>query len=123
MRHILLDSSPLALASTPARSADAVAITNWMMSCLAVGNKIYIPEVIDYELRRELLRAGKINSVKKLDGLKAILRFLPISNPTMLLAAQALTLSVPANELIIATSNIGHLSRFTAADFWSNIKP
>jgi predicted nucleic acid-binding protein len=150
MRHILLDSSPLALASTPARSADALAMTNWMMSCLAVGNKIYIPEVIDYELRRELLRAGKINSVKKLDGLKVILRFLPISSPTMLLAAnlwatsrqnglptgdpkkldidvilaaQALTLGVPTNELIIATSNIGHLSRFTTADIWSNIKP
>jgi hypothetical protein len=85
-----------------------------------------------------------------LDGLKVILRFLPISSPTMLLAAnlwatsrqnglptgdpkkldidvilaaQALTLGVPTNELIIATSNIGHLSRFTTADIWSNIKP
>ena len=87
MRHILLNSYPLSLASAPARVAVATAVTNWTVACLAAGHKIYIPEVIDYELRRELLRAGKAGSVKKLDGLKALLRFLPISSPAMLLAA------------------------------------
>ena len=148
--HILLDSNPLGLVSTPTRNTDAIAITNWTTDCLAAGSKIYIPEVIDYELRRELLRAGKSNSIKKLDGLKAIFRFLPINSAAMLLAAdlwatsrqsglatgdpkkldidvilaaQALTLGVPAGDLIVATSNVGHLSRFVPADLWSNIQP
>lgn len=150
MRHILLDSYPLGLASSPARSADAMAIANWTTDCLAAGHKIYIPEVIDYELRRELIRAGKPNSITKLNRLKGILHFLPISSPAMLLAAelwansrqsglptgdpkkldidvilaaQALTLSVPMSDLIVATSNVGHISRFVPADLWNNIKP
>lgn len=86
MLHILLDSHPLGLASAPARNPDAVALTDWMEDCLAAGHEIYIPEVIGYELRRELLRAGKTSSVRKLDGLKAIQRFLPVSSPAMLLA-------------------------------------
>ena len=63
MRHILLDSHPLGLACAPNRTTDAVAFTDWTTDCLAAGHKLYIPEVIDYELRRELLRANKTNSV------------------------------------------------------------
>jgi len=150
MRHILLDSYPLGLASKPVRSPDVIAITNWITVILAAGHQIYIPEVIDYEIRRELLRAVKNNGIKKLDGLKSILNFLPINSSTMLvaaelwaksrqsglatgdpkkldidviLAAQALTLGVPTSELIIATSNVSHISRFIFADEWQNIKP
>lgn len=150
MLHIVLDFYPLSLASAPARNPDAVALTDWTKDCLSAGHEIYIPEVIDYELRRELLRAGKTNSVRKLDGLKAILRFLPISSPAMLLAAtlwsqsrqsglptgdpkkldidvilaaQALTLGVPAGDLVVATSNVSHIARFVPAGLWSNITP
>ncbi len=146
--HILLDSYPLGALSHP--KPPEVGIIRWAADCQAAGHKIYIPEVIDYELRRELLRADKTNSIKKLDGLKAILRFLPINSPAMLLAsdlwatsrqsglatgdpkklvidvilaAQALTIGVPTSDLIIATSNVGHLSRFVSADLWINIKP
>ncbi len=150
MVHIILDSYPLGLASAPARNPDAAALTDWIEDCLAAGHEVYIPEVIDYELRRELLRAGKTNSVRKLDGLKIILRFLPITSPAMLLAAdlwaqsrqsglptgdpnkldidvilaaQALTLGIPTADLIVATSNVSHLARFVPADLWSNLSP
>lgn len=129
---------------------DAVAVTNWTTACLVAGHKLYIPEVIDYELRRELLRSGKANSIKKLDSLKTTLRFLPINSAAMLLAAdlwakarqaglptgdpkkldidvilaaQALTLGIPNSDLIVATSNVAHISRFVPADLWSNIQP
>lgn len=39
----------------------------------------------------------------------------------VILAAQALTLMVPASEIVVATSNVAHLSRFVAADEWRNI--
>jgi predicted nucleic acid-binding protein len=149
-RHIVLDSSPLSALSLPAISAGAVAITQWSRSCLAAGHRIYVPEVIDYELRRELVRAGKTVSIAELNGLKSTFRYLPITTSAMLraadiwaqsrnsgqatgdpkrldidviLAAQALTLAVPASDIVVATENIGHLSRFVAADLWSNIAP
>jgi hypothetical protein len=37
----------------------------------------------------------------------------------MILAAQAVTLNEPG--VVVATTNIRHLSRFVAADLWSNI--
>lgn len=147
--HILLDSSPLGLLSMPVRGTTAP-ITIWAAACLAAGHELYVPEVIDYELRRELLRAGKANSVRELDRLKSAFNFLPINSAAMLLAAdlwatsrqgglatgdpkkldidvilaaQALTLGVAASDLIVATSNVAHLARFVPADLWSNIKP
>lgn len=39
----------------------------------------------------------------------------------VVLAAQALTLGVPTSELVVATSNVGHLSRFVPAQVWSDI--
>jgi hypothetical protein len=39
----------------------------------------------------------------------------------MILAAQALTLGNP--DVIIATTNVGHLGRFVPADLWQNIMP
>lgn len=39
----------------------------------------------------------------------------------MILAAQAATLGVP--DVVLATTNVGHLSRFTPAELWQNIRP
>jgi predicted nucleic acid-binding protein len=149
-RHILLDSSPLGLLSNPANTADVIAITRWSVACLAAGHHLYVPEVIDYELRRELLRAGKTKSIAKLDSFKTTLLYLPIMTAAMLraadlwamarrtgvptgdpkkldvdviLAAQALTLAVPTADLVVATSNVSHLSRFVNADVWTKITP
>lgn len=148
--HILLDSTPLGILTKPQGSTQVQPITQWITDCLAAGHRIYVPEVIDYELRRELIRAGKTTSVVRLDRIKAQLRYLPITTAAMLqaadlwaqsrssgqptgnplkldidviLAAQALTLIVPKSEIVVATDNVGHLSRFVKADLWSNIAP
>lgn len=105
-----------------------------------------IPEIADYELRRELLRANKTKGIARLDELVRFLEYLPITTaamrqaakfwaqarqqgqPTasdktidgdMILAAQAITLGVP--NLVVATTNIGHLARFVAVELWQNI--
>ena len=41
-----------------------------------------------YARSRELLRAGKSTGLAKLDGLKTIFRYLPLTTPTMLRAAE-----------------------------------
>jgi site-specific recombinase XerD len=52
-----------------------IAITQWSISCVAAGHTLYVPEVIDYELRHELLRAGKSRGVAKLDSFRATLLY------------------------------------------------
>jgi predicted nucleic acid-binding protein len=144
---VLLDSGPLGLLCHSRRSAVTVACKQWLASLLAAGRRVIVPEITDYEVRRELLRIGRKTAVIRLDALAQATEYLPLTTtamrlaaelwaqarqqgqPTagdntidadMILAAQALTLGAPA---LIATTNVGHLSRFVAADFWQNISP
>jgi predicted nucleic acid-binding protein len=107
-----------------------------------------VPEITDYEVRRELIRAGKRGSIRRLDALAQATEYQPITTavmrlaaelwaqarqqgrPTagdntidadMILAAQALTLGVP--NVIVATTNVGHLTHFVPAELWQNIMP
>lgn len=148
--HILLDSYPLGLLSKPTNSPLVLNIGVLSRIMITAGHHIYIPEVIDYELRRELIRANKMNSIKELENLRASFRYLPITTEVMLLnadlwaysrrsgiptgdpaklvidvilSAQALTLPVPPASIIVATSNVPHISRFVSADLWTNINP
>lgn len=150
MKHILLDSSPLGTLSNPAQTPEVIAISLWAADCDDADHKLYVPEVIDYEIRRELLRAGKSAGIAKLNALKASLIYLPLTTDAMLLAAdlwaqswrrgqptgdpkkldidvilaaQALLLGVPQPDLILATSNVGHLSQFVPAALWTDIDP
>ena len=120
------------------------------MACDAAGHRIIIPEIIDYEVRRELLRSGKTASVAELDNLKAVFTYLPLTTAAILeaaelwaqtrqqgqptahdenidvdviLAAQALTFGVSVDDLVVATVNPRHLSHFVTADLWTNIHP
>jgi predicted nucleic acid-binding protein len=149
-RTIFLDSAPLSLLASSANTTEAQAIARWALDCDAAGHRIIIPEIVDYEVRRELLRAGKSRSVAELDNLKAVFTYLPVSTAAMrlaatlwaqvrqqgkptandqnidvdvILAAQALTIGVPTADLVVATVNQRHLSLFVAADQWTNIAP
>ena len=64
---VLLDAGPLGMVSHPHASADAVA---WLAGLVAGGVQILIPEIADYEVRRELLRANRLKGVRRLDQLK-----------------------------------------------------
>jgi predicted nucleic acid-binding protein len=113
---------------------------------LARGVRVVIPEIADYELRRELIRAGKSKGLARLDALGSTLEYLAITTaamrkaaefwaqarqhgmPTagdktidgdMILAGQAATLG--AADYVIATTNVGHLSSIVPAEQWENI--
>lgn len=145
---IVLDTGPLGLATNPKLSTESAACAQWLQAHISAGNRIIIPEIADYELRRELLRANKTKGIARLDSLAKFLEYLPIitlamrqaaelwaqarqqGQPTagdrtidgdMILVAQAVTLS--ASDLVIATTNVGHLSRFIAAELWQSIAP
>lgn len=105
--------------------------------------EVIIPEITDFELRRNLLLEGLVESVRRLDELKAVLTYLPLSTRVMLRAAefwaQARKEGKPTadpNELdvdvilaaqayeargIVVTENVGHLALFVEAKDWGEI--
>jgi predicted nucleic acid-binding protein len=144
-RRVLLDAGPLGMVSHPRPSA---LVASWFAALAAAGAEILIPEIADYEVRRELLRAGRHRGVERLDGLKSALTYVPITTEAMLqaaefwadarrkgrptatdesldadviLAGQAATLDGAA--VIVASTNPRHLTRFVSADHWQRIGP
>jgi hypothetical protein len=148
-RCVVLDSGPLGLVTQRrGKSHGADACREWLYSVLAAGARVCVPEIADYELRRELVRAGKADGVARLDSLKRSLTYIPLTTPAMLLAAeywartraaglptaawdaldgdvilaaQVTALAVP--DTIVATTNPDHLARFVAAADWTAITP
>jgi predicted nucleic acid-binding protein len=147
-RPVILDAGPLGAACNPLATPMALACTQWLQQLVSAGFPVIVPEIADYEVRRELLRGGMIQSIARLDQLGQACRYLPITTAAMrkaaefwaqarqqgypsasdprldadvILAAQAATLGDAT--VIIATTNVAHLNRFVTADFWQNIRP
>ena len=81
---VLLNAGPLGMVSHPRASVD---IVEWLASLVASGVRVMIPEIADYELRRELLPVGRSRGVERLDQLRVSLEFVPITSEAMLLAS------------------------------------
>jgi predicted nucleic acid-binding protein len=147
---LFLDSGPLGLITHPQRSAEVIAVSEWLSRCLLSGSRVIVPAIVYYELKRELLRAKKTLSIGRLDAFvnAAPGRYLPLTDealrlaadlrarsrqegrPTagstaldvdVILAAQVLSLRASVSEVIIATTNAKHLTQFVAARHWSEI--
>jgi len=150
IRFLLLDSGPLGLLTHPRRSAEVVAINDWLLRCLLHDVQVFVPAIVYYELRRELLRADKVSSLARLDvfvhsnpgrylfltdealhlGAELWAKARRAGRPTaardaldvdVLIAAQAVSLGAHSSEIIIATSNRKHLSQYLAAADWTEI--
>jgi toxin FitB len=133
VRVVMLDAGPLSMVTHPRPNTE---IVEWLQGLLAAGATVLVPEIADYELRRELLRAKKERSIRRLDELKLRIGFAPITSiamlqaaqfwaqarnqgrPTaddsaidgdMILAAQAATYQPQSEPPVIATTNVGHL--------------
>ena len=145
-RTILLDSGPLGLITNPRASPPAAACGRWVVNAISGGATVVVPEIADYEVRRELIRARRTAGIARLDAFIGQVEFLPIETAAMrqaaafwaearqqgqptaadpaldgdvILAAQAATLDRP--DVIVATTNPKHLSRFVEADLWIDI--
>jgi predicted nucleic acid-binding protein len=147
---IVLDSSPLGMVTNPrAKSADCQACKEWLRSMLAQGIVVVVPEIIDYEVRRELIRANRLASIRQLDQLLDLALYLPITTEAMrraarlwavvrqtgqptahpqaldgdvILAAQTIEAFGDDPGVIVATSNVSHLSRFVVSAHWRDIR-
>jgi predicted nucleic acid-binding protein len=142
---VLLDAGPLGMVTHPRKNVE---IKTWLQTSLRSNIIIKISEIADYEVRRELLRANKPKGIQRLNILKLTLGYLPITTDTMLraadlwaqarqqgrptaddksldadviLAAQALLIREQGEDVVIATTNVAHLSRFTEATTWDKI--
>ncbi len=130
----------------PAGGQETRRCAEWCNRLLLRGERFVVPEICDYELRRELLRSGKLQSVKRLDEFARATGYLPLDTETMLraaalwaeqrnagaptadaaaldgdviLAAQAqLHAERHKLEAIIVTTNVGHLGRMAKAVKW-----
>jgi predicted nucleic acid-binding protein len=112
--------------------------------------RIVVPEIVHYELRRELLRLGKTKALRDLHTFNNAIpdRYVPITTDAMnlaaelwadarrrgfptaprdaidvdvILAAQILSLGLRPADFVVATTNMTHLAQFVPAELWSSI--
>lgn len=82
---LLFDAGVLGQASHPRQNP---AFAQWFDQLLATETTVMIPEISDYEVRRELIRARREMGVCRLDQLEQALPYLPVTTAVMLRAAQ-----------------------------------
>ncbi len=109
-----------------------------MQQVQSLGYVVLVPEIADYEIRREFVRCGNEDWLRQLNAISAV-ALVPITRAAMvraaefwamlrklglgtappealdadaILAAQAVTAKRLEDTVIIATTNVGHLERF-----------
>lgn len=146
---VLLDTGVLGLATSPKTLVHNEVIA-WINRLLKAGHSTLVPEIADYELRRELVRIGSINSVAKLNRMANTMGYLPLDTATMRMAAELwaqsrsqgrplahqhaldgdvilcaqvrlLGSANPHHSIIVASTNVGHLRQFVASKQWHEI--
>jgi predicted nucleic acid-binding protein len=151
-RFILLDSTPLGLACRPRGHVGGDACRRWLDAIRLAGIMVIVPEIADYEVRRELIRRGARMGLTRLDSLTVDLAYAALTTPIMrkaaefwadlrrlglptagdegldadaILAAQAALIGSPGDAVTVATSNLRHLGRFPGIDArdWPSISP
>lgn len=138
---LLFDAGVLGQASHPRPNPK---FAQWFDHLLTTETVVMIPEIADYEVRRELLRAQRTVGILRLDQLKVALPYLPLTTDVMVHAAQLwaearqqgrptadpkeldcdVILAAQARGIgaTVVTDNIGHLSLFVEARSWRDIR-
>lgn len=143
---LVLDTGVIGLLTLPGASEDREACRAWLAKRVSSGARVVVPEIADYEVRRELIRAGKTSGLRRLDRLGTELAYHPLSTKSMrlaaelwadarrqgrptaadaaldgdaILAAQARTLGEELGlPVTVVTTNVAHLSLFVKASGW-----
>jgi predicted nucleic acid-binding protein len=137
---LMFDTGPLAKLVHPRPDR---AFAEWFASAMAAEQKIVIPEIADYELRRKLLHQDFKQSIARLDLLEAFLGYLPLDTATLRRAAELwasarrrgrptappaaldgdviLAAQAEAAGAIVVTDDLEDLSQFVSARRWTEI--
>jgi len=147
---IVLDAGPLGILTNPKATPLNLECRQWMKELLLKNCRVILPEIADYEVRRELIRAKRLQGIQRLDNWKSRLEYQPLTTATMLkaaefwaearqtgkptaspealdgdviLAAQASLIAESQGDrmVVIATTNVGHFERFVNAKHWQAI--
>lgn len=150
--YVVLDTGPLGLITHPRGTDENRRCVAWIHSLTEVGVEFGIPEICDYELRREYVRHRSYSAIANLNRLAEMAEYLALNTSVMheaaglwaearntglptasadaldadvILSAQALQTQAyyPSRRLIVATTNVGHLSRYLEAKLWQDITP
>ena len=152
-RIILLDAGVVGLLCSAPRNAQGVANLRacqaWLDRMLGRFD-VVVPDVADFEVRRELIRKRATSQISRLDDLRADLLTAPVTTaawakaaefwavvrqggvPTAaadaldadaILAGVAATLGGEDDRVVIATTNVRHLARSpgVVAEDWSEV--
>jgi predicted nucleic acid-binding protein len=143
---IVLDTGPLGKIAHERQNPES---NEWFLGHAVSGTEFALPEVCDYELRRELVRRGARKSLRHLDRLGSELKYLPVTTAVMRRAAElwakmrnqgtptadpkqldvdvilCATVQLESErtqrEHVVATTNVRHLARMVPAKLWSEI--
>lgn len=145
---VILDTTPHGILANPKLTQTVRTCRRWVSALIAGGCTVVIPEIADYEVRRELIRGGRTLSIQSLDALAVQFNYLPLNTVAMRIAAElwayarnigqpishdrsldcdtvlcAQTHALSDPTAIIATGNPAHLVRFAPAADWQTIAP
>lgn len=147
---VVLDTGVLGMLCHRGAHEPMTSCRTWFRQLLQTEHLVAIPEIADYELRRELLRIGKNSSLATLDRMADQLLYLPITTAELhqaaslwansrqrgqitahdhaldgdvILAAQVLSLEKQGERCVVATTNVRHLTWFVDARPWDTIDP
>jgi predicted nucleic acid-binding protein len=144
----ILDSGPLGLVTNPGVSAETEKCLAWLVATLRTGARVMLADIVDYEIRRELIRAGKAKGIAKLDHLAEQLGTLPVDPPVwhraaelwaqarqqgkptssnfaldgdVILAAVAQLAAEDGTRVVVVTDNPTHIGRFVDTRDWRTL--
>jgi predicted nucleic acid-binding protein len=140
----LLDTGPLGQLAHD-RPVHRIPIQTWLVQEMTAGATVYVSEVADYEVRRELsrlIRAGQLpaSRLNRLDQLASLCTYLPIStamwrraadfwadarqhglptaNPAALDADVLVAAQAAEVRATVVTNNPGHIGRWVPVPIW-----
>jgi predicted nucleic acid-binding protein len=149
---LVLDSGPLGVLSSPLANPAAARCHAWMLAVHASNrHHLLTSEICDFEVRRELLRTNRMDSIDRLEQLLTLVYFMPINRGTMLraaelwaaargrgrptadpasldadviLAAQAQLFAEETHQrVVVVSTNARHLAQFIDTRTWQEIAP
>lgn len=148
---VLLDTGPLGLINNPnKKNPEAVQSKEWIKHLLRNRVSVYVSEIAYYEIRRKHIHLKNKEGIERLDNFVSSpgVGYAPITteiivkaselwgwarltgqqtaqneaiDADVILAATAIIMALEAEQVVIATTNVSDLARYTPAKNWKDI--